>query len=72
VLRNPSDKPATMALDVQQAFELPAGAAKMYVARSPWVEDAAGATLTLTAGTPATISLAPFEVLTLEAKAMNR
>lgn len=72
VLRNPSDTPATFALDVGQAFELPAGAPERYTARSPWREDRAGAPLTLVAGTATSISLAPFQVLTLEATPARR
>jgi hypothetical protein len=67
VLRNPSDKPATFALDAGAAFELPASAATSYTARSPWREDRASPALTLAAGTATTIRLAPFQVLTLEA-----
>lgn len=67
VLRNPSDKPATYALDAGQAFELPNGAARRYAARSPWREAGGKPALILTAGTPAAVTLAPFEVLTLEA-----
>jgi hypothetical protein len=67
VLRNPSDKPATYALDLRRAFELPDGAAGQYTARSPWPEDRAKPALILTTGTPTTLTLAPFEVLTLEA-----
>jgi beta-galactosidase GanA len=68
VLRNPSDKPATFSLDAGAAFELPAGAVRTFEARSPWAEDSGKAAMSLVAGTPKTISLAPFEVLTLEAK----
>jgi hypothetical protein len=67
VLRNPSDKPTTYALDAEQAFELPNGAARRYSARSPWREDGGKQALILTAGTPAAVRLAPFQVLTLEA-----
>lgn len=67
VLRNPNDKPQTFALDVQKAFELPAGAARNYTARSPWKKDAGKKVLRLVAGQPFTIQLAPFEVLTLNA-----
>jgi hypothetical protein len=67
VLRNPSNAPATYALDPAQAFELPEGAVSAYAARSPWPEDRAKPALMLTAGTPTTVTLAPFEVLTFEA-----
>lgn len=40
-LRNPSDQPATIALDIARAFELPAGAAQTYSLRSPWKQEAA-------------------------------
>jgi beta-galactosidase GanA len=67
VVRNPGDTPAAFQLDVATAFELPAGAPQRYSAHSPWPEDRAKAPLTLVAGTAATLTLAPFEVLTLEA-----
>src|SRR5262249_31929914 len=67
-LRNPSDQPATFALDVAAAFELPDGAAQAWTARSPWTEDRAKKDLELRAGTATSIALAPFEVLTLEAR----
>jgi hypothetical protein len=66
VLRNPSDKPQKMAIDVGRAFELPADAARRYVARSPWASDAALSPVELVAGTEHVFQLAPFEVLTLE------
>jgi hypothetical protein len=69
VLRNPSDKPQEIALDVKEAFELPAGAAVAYRAHSPWKEDATQAPITLRAGTPYTFQLKPSEVLVLEADA---
>jgi hypothetical protein len=70
VLRNPSDKPATFAIDVGAAFELPAGAPTRYTARSPWKDsqDSTAAPVTLTAGSPTSVTLKPFEVMTLEAK----
>ena len=67
VLRNPSDRPQQITLDVGQAFELPAGAARSYAARSPWSDERGRAPVNLRAGRPHTFSLAPFEVLTLEA-----
>ena len=66
-LRNPDQAPHAYELDVQSAFELPAGAAETYIARSPW-KDAAGApAIHLRAGQARTFQLEPFEVLTLEA-----
>ena len=67
VLRNPSDRPREFELDVGQAFELPAGAARVYTARSPWRDESGRAAVRLRAGRPHTFRLAPFEVLTLEA-----
>lgn len=65
-LRNPSDKPQTYALDLAKALEVPgrAGTAAM---RSPWK----GETRTVACPLNGTVSvtLAPFEVLTLQGKA---
>ncbi|MFP5209640.1 MAG: enterotoxin [Acidobacteriota bacterium] len=66
-LRNPSDHAQDFTLDVGKAFELPAHAARVYRAHSPWVADEAQAALTLRAGQAETIHLAPFQVLTLDA-----
>ena len=35
-LRNPSDQPAAIAIDISEAFELTSGAAQSYLLRSPW------------------------------------
>jgi hypothetical protein len=69
VLRNPSDKPATFSVDVQQVFEIPAGQPQVYRARSPWKEHQARPAIELQAGKPHTFALTPFEVLTLDAVA---
>jgi hypothetical protein len=66
-LRNPSDQPADIAIDVAQAFELPSGAAQSYSLRSPWKQDAAAAPIRLTAGQRHTFKLKPFEVVVLDA-----
>lgn len=66
-LRNPSDKPQEITLNVAQVFELPAGATRHYKAHSPWKADAEQPTIELTAGQPHTFHLEPFQVLTLEA-----
>jgi hypothetical protein len=68
-LRNPSEAPRTIAVDVAQAFELPPGAPQQYVARSPWRGDQGRAPVRLRAGEAHVVRLAPFEVLTLEAVA---
>ncbi len=67
VLRNPSDKPASIAIDVETAFELPPGAPQSYTARSPWQKDSSRPALQLMAGQTHTFELKPFEVITLEA-----
>ncbi|WP_334266149.1 enterotoxin [Edaphobacter sp. HDX4] len=66
VLRNPSDKPQDLALDIGSVLELPVGAARRFHARSPWREDAAQPTFSLAEGTPHRFALKPFQVLTLE------
>ena len=67
VLRNPSDREQTFALDAGRAFELPEGAPRAYVARSPWRGERGRAAVRLRAGRTHTFRLAPFEVLTLDA-----
>lgn len=66
-LRNPSATPASITLTLAEAFELPPDAAAAYYLKSPWIEDAADTPLlqAATAGIP--LTLAPYEVLTLEA-----
>ncbi len=64
-LRNPSDKPQSIAIDVARAFELPSGAREGYTARSAWREDRNRTPISMAAGRPHRFELAPFEVLTL-------
>ncbi|HTZ90587.1 MAG TPA: enterotoxin [Alloacidobacterium sp.] len=66
VLRNPSDHPQTIRVDIQDAFELPIGAPQLYTAKSPWKDDAGKQAIELRAHTPHEFQLAPFEVLTLD------
>jgi hypothetical protein len=66
-LRNPDKVPHDFDLDLESAFELPGGAARNYVARSPWDEDRRTPKLDLAAGQSQALTLEPFEVLTLEA-----
>jgi hypothetical protein len=65
-LRNPSDKPQDFTLDIGAAFELPAGAARSYSAKSPWAADASGAAIELEVGEGHVFHLKPFEVVVLE------
>ena len=66
-LRNPSDKPQSITLDPRQVFELPLNAPARYAAASPWKADAGKDVLALEAGKAHEFTLAPFEVLNLEA-----
>ncbi|MGA3089666.1 MAG: enterotoxin [Terriglobales bacterium] len=67
-LRNPSNQNQSFLIDVGQAFELPPPAARHFLARRPWKHDRDVSALSLEAGQPHTFTLAPFEVLTLEAQ----
>jgi hypothetical protein len=71
-LRNPSDQWKTIAIDPGAAFELPDGAARRYVAHSPWAADRAQPSIALQAGREHAFRLAPFQVLNLEAEAEGR
>jgi hypothetical protein len=64
VLRNPSDQVKTIRIKLQDAFELPTGAAQEYVAKSPWKEDTNTRAISLRAQQAHEFQLAPFEVLT--------
>lgn len=66
VLRNPSDKPQTIPLDVQAALEIPDGERTRFRAHSPWQADRAMKALDLDAGKRQYIPLEPFQVLVLE------
>jgi hypothetical protein len=54
-------------VDVGLAFEIPPGAPTQFQAKSPWEKDRSLQPVRLNAGTPFQFSLAPFQVLTLEA-----
>jgi hypothetical protein len=66
VLRNPSDKPQSIKLNLADVFELPAGAPQDYSAKSPWKSDAARPAMDLNAQAAHEFRLEPFEVLTLD------
>jgi hypothetical protein len=66
VLRNPSDKPQNIRIELDKAFELPAAAAQTYTAKSPWKSDAATPAIELNAREAHEFHLAPFQVLTLD------
>ncbi|MHC4205105.1 MAG: alpha-amylase family protein, partial [Planctomycetota bacterium] len=66
-LRNPSDKPGSITIDISKAFELPNGAAEKYSLKSPWKEDIDSEAIVLTAGKTHMFKLKPFEVLVFNA-----
>jgi hypothetical protein len=66
VLRNPSDHAQEIGIQLQNAFELPAHAAQVYHAESPWKDDAGHRAIVLQANEAHVFHLAPFEVLTLD------
>jgi hypothetical protein len=66
VLRNPSDRPQTIRIKLQEAFELPPDAPPTYTAKSPWKDDAAQTPVELRATEAHEFHLNPFEVLTLD------
>ncbi|MEO6922528.1 MAG: enterotoxin, partial [Bryocella sp.] len=69
-LRNPSDTPQSVGVDVEQAFELPTGAPSSFSARSPWTEFRGAPPRQFRAGEEQKIKLQPFQVLTLEMNAV--
>ena len=66
-LRNPSLESKTIAIDVQDAFELPPGAATCYKLEDPWTMHTNTSALELEAGKVHTFELAPFDVLVFDA-----
>ena len=66
-LRNPSDQPGEITIDIGEAFELPSDAAQKYSLKSPWKDDADGEKMVLSAGKKHTFKLEPFEVLVFDA-----
>jgi len=66
-LRNPSDKPGKITVDIGKAFELPKDAAQRYSLRSSCREDTNKPELVLSAGEGHNFELEPFEVLVFDA-----
>jgi hypothetical protein len=64
-LRNPDDKPRLAVLDVRRQLQLPKGAASTFDVGDVWHSGGNDVPKTLAAGHPVTITLKPFEVLTL-------
>jgi hypothetical protein len=72
-LRNPTDKSASFSADLKTLFELPANAGDAFQLKSPWknLADAETQPLEISARQTHLFNLRPFEVLTLEAKAIS-
>jgi hypothetical protein len=68
VLRNPDDRPASFTMDANQVFELPSGVPEQFVLHSPWKKDRRLSDIILEKDQPCTLTLKPFEVLTLEGR----
>jgi hypothetical protein len=66
VLRNPSDKPQTIDLDIARAFELPPSSDGAYILHSPWKEDRGQPGIRVAVGQRHQFALDPFQVLVLE------
>ncbi|HEX3892415.1 MAG TPA: enterotoxin [Terracidiphilus sp.] len=66
VLRNPSDKDQSIAVKLQDVFELPPDAKQAYRATCPWKDQAGHPVIVLEAHDVHEFCLAPFEVLTLD------
>jgi hypothetical protein len=65
-LRNPDDKPQLAILDVDRQLQLPEGAARSFEVSDVWHTGGGDVPKTLDADHAATITLQPFEVLTLQ------
>jgi len=65
-LRNPSDRPQSIGIDVASVLELPGGGATRFRARNPFPSRAAVVRQEFRAGETARIALAPFQVVSVE------
>ncbi|WP_243049838.1 enterotoxin [Dyella sp. RRB7] len=65
-MRNPDAKAQLVVVDLARQLELPPGTARRFSARSPWQDEAGKPVLQLDADQPSTLTLAPFQVMTLE------
>jgi len=65
-LRNPIDREKRIRIRLQDAFELPPGAAQVYSAKSQWNDDASQPAILLRPQPAHEFQLAPFEVLPLD------
>ncbi len=65
-LRNPNDHPQDFAASLESLLELPAGAAPVFTARSPWKSQSNEPAIKISAQEHHVFHLQPFQVLTLE------
>jgi hypothetical protein len=65
-LRNPSDKPQLAVIDLARDLELPADAARRFGVRDVWHSGGGKLPAQLDADQASTLTLAPFQVITLE------
>ncbi|MBP8130355.1 MAG: enterotoxin [Candidatus Hydrogenedentes bacterium] len=68
VLRNPDDQPASITLDLQDAFELPPGAPREYRLASPGPGTKDTPPLNASAGAPRAFLLEPFQTVVYDAQ----
>jgi hypothetical protein len=66
VLRNPSDHPQSIRIDIAQALQLPSDAPQTYAAKSPWKSDIGTAPIELNAKEAHEFHMEPFQVMTLD------
>jgi len=71
-LRNPSQTPRSIDIDIGKAFELPADAPRSFKLKSPWKNEIGRPAIELQAGRQHTFTLAPFDVVVLDASAGER
>jgi hypothetical protein len=71
VLRNPSNKPQTIDLELEKAFELSPRSATTYVLHSPWREDRGQPVIRVAVGERHRFALSPFQVAVLEGEPIN-
>jgi len=71
VLRNPSEKTASISIDLQNAFELPQKAQKEYILKDPWQENQITPAIKLNAGKNHSFDLSGFQVIVLKATAIK-
>jgi len=69
--RNPDDKPQLAVVDLQRQLQLPPGVARRFSVHDVWKNGGADVPKALDADHTSTITLAPFEVLTLELTPTN-